>query len=74
MPNQSISEAECKRLAQVLEPKALPALYQSPSHQEHGPVTRPLGAAGVVNNHQGCQMAVLTAGRLKLIERNKDVA
>jgi hypothetical protein len=25
MPNQSISEAECKRLAQVLEPKALPA-------------------------------------------------
>mmetsp|Transcript_17278 Transcript_17278/g.45414 ORF Transcript_17278/g.45414 Transcript_17278/m.45414 type:complete len:100 (+) Transcript_17278:105-404(+) len=24
MPNQSISEAECKRLAQVLEPKALP--------------------------------------------------
>ena len=48
--------------------------YQSGSHQEHGPVTRPLGAAGVVNNHQGCQMAALTAGRLKLIERNKDVA
>ena len=30
MPNQSISEAECKRLAQVLEPKALPARSRSP--------------------------------------------
>ncbi len=48
--------------------------YQSGSHQEHGPVTPPPGVAGVVNNHQGCQMAALTAGRLKLIERNKDVA
>ena len=33
MPNQSISEAECKRLAQVLEPKALPARIRVLSHR-----------------------------------------